>query len=130
MELLFIFVPILGFLLVKNLLMHQEKARADNLRLLAEALKNPVLDRAMIESLTYQLTGHRPPRSAGPSRLMAILLAFGWVAMFTGAGLWGVGWFVETRDLVVAGILTAIVGFGLVTYPFALRELEFRRQPQ
>lgn len=130
MELLYIFVPIFGFVLVKNILEHREKARADNLRLLEEALKNPALDRAMIESLTYQLTGHRPPRAAGPSRLMATLLAFGWIAMFTGAGLWGVGWFIDARGLVVAGIITAIVGFGLVTYPFALRELELRRQPQ
>jgi hypothetical protein len=30
----------------------------------------------------------------------------------------------------MAGILTSLVGLGFVTYPFALRELEVRRQAQ
>ena len=31
------------------------------------------------------------------------------------------------HDAVAGGVVAAIIGFGLVTYPFALRELEARR---
>jgi 3-dehydroquinate dehydratase len=34
------------------------------------------------------------------------------------------------KDALAGGVITSIVGFGLVTYPFALRELEARRAQQ
>ena len=130
MELAVILIPIFAFVLVKMFLEQRANARSDNLRLLEEALKNPALDRATIESLTYQLTGHRSPRAGGTSRVMAMLLAVGWLALFTGLGLWVLGEMSGGDGVVAAGVLTAVVGFGLVTYPFALRELESRRQAQ
>jgi 3-dehydroquinate dehydratase len=30
--------------------------------------------------------------------------------------------------VIAGGVITAIIGFGFVTYPFALRELEARKQ--
>ena len=63
MELAVLIVPICLFILLKNMLEQRATARSENVRLLEEALKNPAVDRATIESLTYQLTGHRPPRS-------------------------------------------------------------------
>ena len=130
MELAIILTPIFIFIVVKMMLEHRATARADNVRLLEEALSNPALDRATIEALTYQLTGHRPPRAGGPSRLMATLLAIGWIALFTGLGVWAIGEIINEKDAVAGGVLTAVIGFGLVTYPFALRELEARRQTQ
>jgi hypothetical protein len=130
MELMFILIPILGFVLLKMVFEHRAQARADNVRLLEEALKSPHLDRPTIESLTYQLTGHRVRPGGGHGRLMALVLALGWLALFTGIGLWIAGEFSHDRDMFAGGIITAVVGFGLVTYPFALRELEARRQPQ
>lgn len=129
MELTLILIPIFVFVLVKMFLEQRGAARRDNVRLLEEALKNPALDRATIESLAYQLTGARPPRGpAGPSRFLAFLLALGWIALFTGLGIWVIGEIVGEENANAAGVLVSVIGFGLVTYPFALRELEARRQ--
>lgn len=128
MELSLILTPIFSFVLLKMMLEHRSKAREDNVRLLEEALKNPALDRATIESLAYQLTGARSPRTAGPSRMMALLLAVGWVALFSGLGIWLIGEIIGQPGATAGGLFTSIVGFGLVTYPFALRELEARQK--
>src|SRR5262245_16129233 len=128
MELAVILVPICSFLMLKVMLEHRATARGQNVRLLEEALKNPALDRATIESLTYQLTGSRPPRSSHPSRFMAFVLAVGWLALFTGIGIMVIGSMMPGNDeTCAAGALVAIIGFGFVTYPFAVRELEARR---
>jgi hypothetical protein len=130
MELALILIPIFVFVLVKIVIDQRAAARADNVRLLEEALKSPHIDRATIESLTYQLTGHRAPRHAGQSRFLAFVLAVGWIALFAGIGLWIASSVVHNGGMELGGILTAIIGFGIVTYPFALRELEARRQAQ
>jgi hypothetical protein len=130
MELLVILVPVFLYMLLKTLIEHIAAGRADRVRLLEEALKSPHLDRPTLESLTYQLTGHRPPRDKGPSRFLAILLAIGWLTLFVGVGVWVGGVTSGDNDMIAGGIVTAVIGFGLVTYPFALRELEARRQPQ
>jgi len=128
LDLAFILIPIFLFVLLKIILDQRANARADNVRLLEEALKNPALDRATIESLTFQLTGARPVRGGGPSRFMAFLLAIGWIALFTGIGVAAIGGITSSEDATAGGVVTLIIGFGLVTYPFALRELEARRQ--
>jgi hypothetical protein len=132
MELVFILVPIFVFVLLKMILDQRAAARADHVRLLEEALKNPHIDRATLESLTYQLTGHRAPRApvGGGGVFQAIVLAIGWLALFTGIGVWVGGEYSHDSEMFLGGIVTTIVGFGLVTYPFALRELEARRQSQ
>ena len=128
MELVAILTPICGFLLLKMMLEQRASSRSQNVRLLEEALKNPALDRATIESLTYQLTGSRPPRSSHPSRFMAVVLAVGWLALFTGIGIMVIGSMMPRGDeTCAAGALVAIIGFGFVTYPFAVRELEARK---
>lgn len=128
MELTLILIPIFVFVLLKIVLDHRAAARADNVRLLEEALKSPHIDRPTIESLTYQLTGHRP--RPGTGKLPALILAFGWLTLFVGIGLWVSGEMANIPEIVMAGTIASIVGFGFVTYPFALRELEARRQPQ
>ncbi len=131
MELLYIFVPIFVYAIAKTAIEHRTRAREQNVRLLEEALKSPHIDRPTLESLTYQLTGHRA-RPASGSKFLAIVLAVGWLAVFTGIAMWIAGATMGSgyRDLIVGGIVTGVVGFALVTYPFALRELESRLQPQ
>lgn len=111
----------------KSWLDARERAREERMRLLEQALKNPNIDRGTVEALAYQLTGARRPRPSGSSRLMALVLALGWIALFVGAGVWVLGEVTGDSDATAGGIVTAIVGFGFVTYPFALRELEARR---
>ena len=130
MEFALILVPIFVFLIAKMVLEQRAKSLADRVRLLEQALKNPAVDRATIESLTFQLTGARPARAAGAGPLMATLLAIGWIALFTGIGVYAIGEIVNENRAITGGVLTAMIGFGFVTYPFALRELDARRQAQ
>jgi len=128
MELSVILIPILIFVLLRGILDQRSRAHAERLAVLAEALKSGA-DRAAVEALAYQLTGRRPAAPVVPagSRLQALLLALGWLTMFAGAGLWVLSQLLNSPEAGAAGALTALVGFGLVTYPFALRELEARR---
>lgn len=122
-----VLITIFTFALIKNWMDSAAKARTEKVKLLEEALKNPAIDRATLESLTYQLTGQRSPGSNGTNRLMALVLAVGWLSLFAGIGTWVLGGVINDQDCFAGGIITSIVGFGLVTYPFALRELEARR---
>jgi len=131
-EIAYFAVPVLGtifaFALIKGWMDSRAQGRTERVKLLEEALKNPSIDRATIESLTYQLTGARNPRvNVGAQRLMAIILAVGWIGLFAGIGVWVFGEMAHEQDAIAGGIITTIASFGLVTYPFALRELEARR---
>ena len=131
-EIAYFVVPVLGIIflyaLIKAWLDARAQASARHLELLEAALKNPSIDRATLESLTFQLTGARGPSSgAGGQRVMAIVLAFGWIGLFTGLGIWACGGMTDSSGLETGGIITSIASFGLVTYPFALRELQARR---
>lgn len=129
MEFASILAVVFGFVLTKLVLEQRAAARRDNLRLLEEALKNPALDRASLENLSWQLTGKRPMRaSQAGAKFLSMVLAVGWLALFAGIGIWIAGEMIRASEARVGGILTAICGFGLVTYPFALRELEARKQ--
>lgn len=128
MELVYILVPIFLFVLLKMVLDQRAEARKDNVRLLEEALKNPALDRATIESLAFQLTGARTPRSGGQSRFLAFVLAIGWITLFVGVGIWVIGAMIGRPEPSAAGAMVSLIGFGIVTYPFALRELEARHK--
>ncbi|MBL8733550.1 MAG: hypothetical protein JNN13_14355 [Planctomycetes bacterium] len=130
MELLYIFIPIFVFVLIKTVIDGQLKARSDRVKLLEEALKNPNIDRQTVESLAFQLTGARPARAPGTPKFAAAVLAVGWIGLFAGIAMWIASMWVYDKDLTLAGIITSIVGLGVVTYPFALRELEARRSPQ
>lgn len=131
MEFTLILVPLLAFLAVKTALDQRATARAQKMKLLEEALKNPAVDRATLEALTFQITGRRAAQQEPRQpRFMAMVLAVGWLALFTGIGVWVLGGVTGDDDAMAGGVLTAIIGFGVVTYPFALRELEARRQPQ
>jgi hypothetical protein len=127
-----IVIPILGFVLLRAVLDRRARHRERQLQLLEEAIRNPQFDRQAVENFAYQLTGNPPPRP-GPGKRntgVKLLLACGWITLFTGLGVWVLGGMTGTDGARAAGMLVSIIGFGLVTYPFALRELEARRSPQ
>ena len=126
MELALILTPIFLFVLLRSWLEQRSTERAERLRLIEQALANPAVDRATLTTLAHQLTGNRPP-SERPHRGMALLLALGWLTLFSGLGVWVLGEMTAGSDVSAAGVLVSLIGFGLVTYPFALRELEARR---
>lgn len=126
MELALILMPIFVFVLIRGVLEQRASERADRLRMLEEALKNPNVDRTTLTTLAHQLTGTRPPTERN-RRGMAWLLALGWLTLFSGLGILLLGEMIGDRTVSASGGLVALIGFGLVTYPFALRELESRR---
>jgi hypothetical protein len=125
-----ILVLVFLFQLGKAQMEQRSKERERQLQALEKALANPSIDRATLQQLAQQLTGAKAPMQRGGVGL-AWLLALGWLTLFTGAGIWMYGTLSPSEpDLDAAGVLVMVIGFGLVTYPFALREMESRRASQ
>ena len=112
--------------LVQSWVDSRARARSERVQLLEQALQNPSVDRAALEKLAAQLTG-APAASRGARVSTAAVLALGWLALFAGAGVWVLGELLHELTVTAGGIAASIIGFGLVTYPFALRELQARR---
>ena len=117
------------------------KDRQARMKLLEEAVKAGNLDEEVRHELVAAVTGRRSrrhkqaPAPAAPqsphraSFLERLFLFVGWMAFLVGMALLSVGVFTGGRDseeLFLAGIITGLGGFGLVTYPFVIRELESR----
>lgn len=123
-------VTILVIIFVYNLIKAQiddrSKERQQRLEALEKALANPSVDRATVQQLANQLTGTKSPQERASAGL-AWVLGLGWLTLFVGAGVWALGIVIDDPDPKAGGILVMLIGFGLVTYPFALRELEARR---
>jgi hypothetical protein len=129
MELFWILLIVFAFVMAKNVFDQRAKQRADSLRLLEEALKNPSVDRNLIETLTAQFTGQRPFRPGSAMRSgLGVFAGLGWIAMMAGIGIAIAGEASRDRDAFAGGMVTAAIGFGLVTYPFVMRELARRDQ--
>lgn len=130
MELAIILVPVLAFVLIRGQLEQKNRLEVQRMQLLEQALRQGQLDRHSLELLAQHLGGKPPAPERPRSRWLALLLALGWVTLSVGAGIAALGSMMGGRDEFAAGILVSIIGFGLVTYPFALRELESRRAAQ
>jgi hypothetical protein len=114
------------FQMGKSQMETKAKERAQRMEMLEKALANPNLDRATVQLLAQQLTGAKSPKG-GRGNGLAWLLALGWLALFSGIGIYVLGIIQRHSESQSAGLLVALIGFGLITYPFALRELESRR---
>ena len=126
-------IPILAtifvFILIKHFLDTRTEARAERMRLIEKAMESGQLGREMVEELAYGLAGRKDPR--GRANLLAsTILAIGWIGIFIGAAVCAGGAMMDTEEALVAGMVIALISFGVTTYPFALRELEARRQAQ
>ena len=130
-----VLLVIFGSSIAQTAMRTAEKRRADTVRLLEEALRNPQVDRKVIDDLARQLTGNRvgsdggqPVVNPGLGFVGHMFLAIGWFGLFVAVGLligsnYGVG--VE-QELLLAGWIVALVSFGCLTYPFAVREARAR----
>ena len=95
-------------------------------RLLEKALESGSIDEATKRQLVELVArGEGAVRPSGVSR-SAVLAAIGWIGIFVGVALLAVGYQGE-EDLMRAGMLVALTSFGLVSVPFALRELNARK---
>lgn len=116
------------------------KDRQTRMKLLEEAVKAGNLDDDGRHELLAAVTGRRPghfkkaAKAAAPvpsphraTRPERLFLFVGWVGFLVGIALFSYGlWVRYTDDYVVAGIVTGLAGFALLTYPFVIRELESR----
>lgn len=95
-------------------------------RLLEKALESGAIDEATKRRLVETVA--RPEGAAGPpgGSPAVVLGAIGWIGIFVGAALLVVGYLGE-EDLMHPGMLVALISFGLVSVPFALRELNARK---
>ena len=134
MELAPILIAIFCFVIIKSHMDQRGKERARKLQILEEAIKGGNMDREMVDALAATLSGRRPtPRKpqVEPRPRGSWFLALGWIGIFIGLGILALGGMTDGRDadeLMGAGIVVALISFGVTTYPFALRELEARRR--
>ena len=134
MELTTILIAIFCFVILKNHMEQKAKDRSRKLQILEEAIKGGNLDRDMIDDLAATLSGRRPnPRrpQVEPRPRGTWFLALGWIGIFAGLGILALGVLSNSSDageLMGAGLVVALISFGVTTYPFALRELEACRR--
>ncbi len=112
------------------------KDRQTRMKLLEEAVKAGSLDADGRHELVAAVTGRRwrpaKEQASQPAHYRAtfverLFLFVGWIAFLVGVALFVFGLSVSRgEDLVIGGIITGLAGFGLLTYPFVIRELESR----
>jgi hypothetical protein len=114
------------------------KDRMARMKLLEEAVKAGNLDEAGRQELVAAVSGRRPrrhnpaptpPAQQSPHRATffeRLFMFVGWMAFMVGIALLTWGLADPCEDLIVAGIITGLGGFALLTYPFVIRELESR----
>lgn len=122
-----VLITIFGFALIKSWMDGRAKAESDKVRLLEEALKNPSVDRETVERLADRLAGGAERARSGLGGFSRLLFSLGWLAFLGGLAL---RLFPPDRDpdWKMSAIWLAVIGFALLTYPFAIREVEQRRE--
>lgn len=119
---------VFGYTILKSWLEARSRMHAEKIRLIEKALTSGSLDSETIQELAYGLSGKKPPkREKPPGTRGSVILALGWITLFVGIGIAVLGGVTGSDEPIAAGVLVAVVGFGVTTYPFALRELEARR---
>ena len=114
---------------------HRAKLKHKRLQVIEKALESPMLDDLTRRSLLDAL-GAEDRNSSAWTRALGQHLTFlgrnllflvGWMTMFVGAAFWLVNTTIDDdRYSAQGGMIATIVGFGLVTLPMALRELDRR----
>jgi len=113
----------------------EHELKLARLQVLAESLRQPQLDdevRKQVAELLaeeHRLAGSWRRRGGWLGALQAVSLGLGWFALVVGGGYCALGWWTGLpRSVGDPAILTAMVGFGLLTLPTAMREMLGRRQ--
>lgn len=132
MEIGTILIAIFAYVIIKNHMEQRTKERVRKLQLLEEAIKSGNVDRELIHELAASVSGRRPAPATRPTAEQrprrTWFLALGWIGIFVGLGMAGLGSLDNREQLVGSGLLVSLISFGVTTYPFALRELEARRR--
>ena len=125
-------VVIFVFVSVMVASQNRAKERREKLRIIEDAIRSGNLDAATKQELVAELTGRRPEAAGRPvprpvegrrSGWARLSFAVGWLTLFLGIGFLCV----DEREMFFAGSLLAVIGFGFVSLPLALRELDRER---
>ena len=114
---------IFGFVILMNLVQARAKDKRERFRLIEAAIRSGNLDPDTKQDLVKGLTGRRPWHGAKEGPGLKFVFALGWLGLFVGGALMSVD-----RGAFEAGVVICALSFGVVTLPFAMRELEGRRQ--
>jgi hypothetical protein len=134
-------IVIFAFIIVRHGMDTKAKQERERLRLIEEALRAGNLDDQSRALLMSTLTGRKPqPHQRAPATprnpndigfFMKFTAFIGWISFCIGAAF-----FIlcinshQYEFLAVPGTILGCAGFGLVTYPFVIRELNSpRRNP-
>lgn len=128
-------VLVLGFSLTVILIGIRAKQKGDRMRLMEKTLQAGSLDDETRSVLLDRLSGRDKQRPEWVSTLYQHLLflsrhavfVVGWIGLFIGIAMLVVGMGFGPGEMGYAGVFTALVSFGIVTVPLALREVERRR---
>lgn len=138
-----IILVIFVFVLIKHAMDTKAKQDRDRFRLIEEALRSGNLDDRSREELMGTLTGRKPapppqPTATAMARnpndvgfLMKFIAFIGWLTFCIGISFVIICASSHGNDyLAVPATILSCAGFGLVTYPFVIRELNSpRRHP-
>ena len=120
-----IFFTLLGIVtgaaLVGGLILAVYKSRARKLKVLEDALQSPNVDADTKRVLVSELTKGPLARLFAGGKLLVVL---GWIGVFIGVSIWASGGGPSAEEV---GIPFSLISFGILTIPFALRELDHKR---
>ena len=132
---LMVLAMLMGFALIVIGVSIRAKQKNDRMRLMEKALHANTLDDELRRQLLDHLSGRNQPRPQWLETLSRhlvflsknALFVVGWLGLFTGIALFVVGAAYDLEGLGIAGGISSLVSFGIVTVPLALREVERRR---
>ncbi|MCB9888473.1 MAG: hypothetical protein H6836_02765 [Planctomycetes bacterium] len=131
-----LFATVFAFALIKHAVDVRAKQQSDRLRVLETALKTQNLDTETRGELLEALTGRRrsqDPAVPSPVGVFMKFVAFvGWLSLCIGIAFAILAAYTGKHGFEIPATMLPCIGFGLVTYPFVVRELSApvtRRQP-
>jgi len=114
---IFLISMMLGAMVLLALIIVLSRGRSRRLQVMQKALESNALDAESKQLLTEALTGGGPARALRRAKAVATI---GWLGLFLGIGMLASG----ERDFEEGGLPVALLSFGVLTLPFAMRELE------
>lgn len=127
-EMIAFFAIVFGAVVVMVWMRHAAQLRQQRLQLLESALRNNQFDehtkRELVKALGSSGFGLSAIAELGPIWCRRLFMSAGWITMVTGLGMliFGSHWQEE------AGGICMLVGFGILSLPIVIRELEGKRQ--
>jgi hypothetical protein len=115
------------FFLISRWMKSREESRLRQEQLLHDAMSNPNIDQETLRELSMNLGGSSGRGARGGRSLFAVVaLGIGWFSLFIGTGVCIIGSWAQRHDALTGGLMTALFGFAMLTFPFAIREYESR----